>query len=77
MVPTLDEFRAFDSTGVRKWLETYKELKKYGTTIEREGVTGCLLLAASVDAMMAVLSLNRMEADFLKSEVSKIIGGKG
>jgi hypothetical protein len=36
-----------------------------------------LLLAASVDAMMAVLSLNRMEADFLKSEVSKIIGGKG
>ena len=76
MVPSLDEFRAFDPKDVRKWLESYTDLKKYGTTIESQGVTGCLLLAASVDGMMEVLKMNRMEADLLKSEVSKVIGGK-
>ena len=76
MGPSLNDFRAFTAKDVKKWVEMYPELQKYGPVMERENVTGRMLLKATEDAMKEGLGMNPIHAVFLRDEVTKIIEGE-
>ena len=76
MEPSLDKLKSFKSKDVRKWVQTYPELKKYGPAVERENVTGRILLEATTKALQDDLGMNSLHAAFLQGEVKRIIEGE-
>ena len=76
MDPSLHDFESFLAKDVRKWVEKYDELKKYGPAIEAKNVTGRVLLEASANAIKEDLGMTALHADFLKGKVSKIMEGE-